>query len=339
LALDINGTILNTIPTSQIGPYYTGLKNGNFVTSTGATGTLDLFNSSGVKIGTRDVWNDPNGWSYSYTYMGGPAALTDGRILVMPEWGGSLVCSCSGAGITPYLYFYDSNLNLVNKKDISSLNLLIFIYVALPNGGFACTADDAYGTHTARYLCYFDSAGNLLEKRDITGDIGENIFWQIDGSSTNSGAILLSKIYTHYAWRYNSPPTLLDLSGAGVESVGSIAGNSLQEEQPTLITLSSFTANAEKKKVVLRWETESEIDNIGFNIMRSEAEDGEFMKINKKLIPAKGSATKGASYKFVDDKVKPGKTYFYKLEDIDSKTGSTLHGPKSVQVSYKKKGK
>ena len=35
------------------------------------------------------------------------------------------------------------------------------------------------------------------------------------------------------------------------------------------------------------------------------------------LIPAKGSATQGASYEFVDKNVKNGRTYYYKLEDID----------------------
>jgi len=93
------------------------------------------------------------------------------------------------------------------------------------------------------------------------------------------------------------------------------------------------------KDVILIRLTESEIEKERFNILHSDSEDGDYVKINKKLIPAKGSATKGASYKFIDGKVKPGKTYYYKLEDIDSKTGSTLHGPKSVKISFKKKGK
>ena len=108
---------------------------------------------------------------------------------------------------------------------------------------------------------------------------------------------------------------------------------------PTVITLSSFTAEAKSNKVVLKWQTGTEIDNIGFNILRSESESDGYVKINKKIIPAKGSATKGAGYNFADEKVKAGKIYYYKLEDIDSKTGSTLHGPKSVKISFKKKGK
>jgi len=111
------------------------------------------------------------------------------------------------------------------------------------------------------------------------------------------------------------------------------------EEIPTAITLSSFTAEAKESKVALKWETGIEIDNVGFNILRSESENGNYAKINKKLITAKGSTTKGAEYSLVDKKVKSGKTYYYKLEDIDRNGTSTLHGPKSVKVSFKKKGK
>ena len=111
------------------------------------------------------------------------------------------------------------------------------------------------------------------------------------------------------------------------------------EFYPTAITLSSFIAKTKEDGVVLKWQTETEIENVGFNILRSDSENGDYAKINKKIIKAKGSATKGAEYKFVDGKVKVGKTYYYKLEDIDRNTGSTLHGPKVVKVSYKKKGK
>ncbi len=82
--------------------------------------------------------------------------------------------------------------------------------------------------------------------------------------------------------------------------------------------------------VVLNWTTASEIDNAGFNIYRSETENGEYVKINAALIPAQGIATEGASYKFVDWSVQRGKTYYYKLEDIDLSGIATQHGPASA---------
>jgi aminopeptidase N len=102
--------------------------------------------------------------------------------------------------------------------------------------------------------------------------------------------------------------------------------------QSTVIELSSFTAAQVFGKVILAWTTESEIDNAGFNLLRAESGEGEYVKINAALIPARGSLTQGASYEFIDRDTRFGKSYWYKLEDIDLNGGSTMHGPvKAVQ--------
>jgi hypothetical protein len=45
------------------------------------------------------------------------------------------------------------------------------------------------------------------------------------------------------------------------------------------VTLSSFTANVEGGSVKLVWRTETEINNIGFTIYRSEAKDSNYTRI------------------------------------------------------------
>jgi hypothetical protein len=100
--------------------------------------------------------------------------------------------------------------------------------------------------------------------------------------------------------------------------------------EPTVIKLSSFFATPKASKVIFQWTTESEIDNAGFNLYRSASENGEYIKINASLIPAKGSSTQGASYGFIDDDVQNRKTYYYKLEDIDLNGKSTMHGSVSA---------
>ena len=100
--------------------------------------------------------------------------------------------------------------------------------------------------------------------------------------------------------------------------------------EPTIIELTFFKAILGYRQVILQWKTESEKDNAGFNIYRAEAEGGEYIKINDALIPAKGTATQGAGYEFIDKNVRNRKTYWYKLEDIDINGVSTLHGPIKV---------
>ncbi len=102
------------------------------------------------------------------------------------------------------------------------------------------------------------------------------------------------------------------------------------EHHPTLIELSSFTATPLDSAVLLEWETATELDNEGFNLLRSEQEYGQYVKINRNFIPSKGEAGFGAEYSYTDYDVENGVTYYYLLEAIDFNGKSTLHGPVSA---------
>ena len=101
---------------------------------------------------------------------------------------------------------------------------------------------------------------------------------------------------------------------------------------PCAVTLLSFNAKSGNDgSVILTWETATEVDNAGFNLYRAETKDGAYKKINDILIPAQGNATSGAGYSFVDTPPAKG-TYYYKLEDVDYKGVSAMHGPEKVKV-------
>jgi hypothetical protein len=102
---------------------------------------------------------------------------------------------------------------------------------------------------------------------------------------------------------------------------------------PTVVDLATFTATAEDRKVLLNWETASELDLLGFNLHRAEAEDGPQTQLNAELIPGQAPGSpEGAVYEFVDEVVQPGTTYWYWLEGLDAQGAPTLHGPVSATV-------
>lgn len=105
------------------------------------------------------------------------------------------------------------------------------------------------------------------------------------------------------------------------------SGVTLPNCEPTLVTLSSFSATPSSREVVIEWTTEAEIDNVGFNIYRAESRDGEYIQINDTLIIGQGTATQGAVYHFNDTEVQNRLIYYYKLEDIDLNGNATMHGP------------
>ena len=68
--------------------------------------------------------------------------------------------------------------------------------------------------------------------------------------------------------------------------------------------------------VVLTWATESEVDNAGFNLRRSERRDGSFTLLNAALIAGAGTTGERQTYTFTDMSAKPGVEYYYQLEEV-----------------------
>ncbi len=86
--------------------------------------------------------------------------------------------------------------------------------------------------------------------------------------------------------------------------------------QPLPVTLSHFRPTLEDGKVVIRWTTESELDNAGFNLYRSETRNGEFTKVNEQMIQGNGTTAERSTYKWVDSSAKLGAVYYYQIEDV-----------------------
>ena len=86
---------------------------------------------------------------------------------------------------------------------------------------------------------------------------------------------------------------------------------------PLPVQLSHFRPDlTETGAVVIRWSTQSEIDNAGFNILRSQTRTGEFTRINAQLIPGGGTTAERADYTWTDTTAKPNLVYYYQIEDV-----------------------
>ena len=83
------------------------------------------------------------------------------------------------------------------------------------------------------------------------------------------------------------------------------------------VSLSKFRPERlESGEIVVRWITESELNNAGFNILRSEKRDGEFTKINTSLIAGQGTTSEQTTYEWKDTTAKPNVVYYYQIQDV-----------------------
>jgi len=113
------------------------------------------------------------------------------------------------------------------------------------------------------------------------------------------------------------------------ETPGAVNSDGITD-QTLPVKLTSFTANAGDGEVTLRWKTASELENQGFAIMRSESKDGDFIEldsyVSNNALRGAGTSSQSHSYRFVDNQVFNGSTYWYKLIDIDNNGVRTEHG-------------
>jgi hypothetical protein len=98
------------------------------------------------------------------------------------------------------------------------------------------------------------------------------------------------------------------------------------------VELASFTASGADGRVVLAWITQSETDNLGFHVYRSESPKGTFGRLTEELIAGHGTSALPHSYSFTDHLVSAGIRYYYELADVDCSGNETTHGPVSVLV-------
>jgi hypothetical protein len=96
---------------------------------------------------------------------------------------------------------------------------------------------------------------------------------------------------------------------------------------PTAVRLQSFSAAPGDGSVTLEWRTGSELDNLGFHVYRGPSADGPWTRLTSSLVPGLGSSPLGQSYSWLDSGLANGTTYYYRLEDVDTSSKSTFHGP------------
>ena len=87
---------------------------------------------------------------------------------------------------------------------------------------------------------------------------------------------------------------------------------------PLPVELSHFRPARDKATgaAVITWSTQSELNNAGFFIKRSQQRNGEFKVINATMVPGAGTTSEKQFYTFTDTTAQPNVVYYYQIEDV-----------------------
>ncbi len=146
--------------------------------------------------------------------------------------------------------------------------------------------------------------------------------WAVGGTPgyiTNQHASIMHTTDGGINWQTQNVPTNSALGGVNFVDANSgwavgVNGIVLTYENPTPVELTSFNANVKGSNINLFWQTATETNNLGFEILRSAQSDNSWEKIG--FIEGHGTTTEEHNYSFVDKNPEPG-NYSYKLVQID----------------------
>ena len=87
---------------------------------------------------------------------------------------------------------------------------------------------------------------------------------------------------------------------------------------PLPVELSHFRPARDKQTgaVVITWSTQSELNNAGFFIKRSQQREGQFVVINPTMVAGAGTTSEKQFYTYTDTTAQPNVVYYYQIEDV-----------------------
>jgi photosystem II stability/assembly factor-like uncharacterized protein len=209
----------------------------------------------------------------------------------------------------PCIAFQDENIGI---SSLWEFGLTSKIYRKTTNGGSTWTdfSNSVLNNLTPTSIIHIPGTTATYLVSDGTGstrgsaltyDAGENWIlldtdnfgcWTIGFSSDSSGWGSIR--YTNQVYKYIGPP------------------------YPVPVELTSFTATANGKVVILNWTTSTETNNQGFEIERASSSTTPLEEDWKKIgfVPGFGTTTEPKSYSYSDQSVNTGINY-YRLKQID----------------------
>lgn len=102
----------------------------------------------------------------------------------------------------------------------------------------------------------------------------------------------------------------------------------------TQALLAGFGARAEAGRMVVEWETASEVGTLGFRLLGREPAGGRFQPLHEGLLPALADAPQGGTYRFVDAAVSPGAPRVYRLVEVDRRGRERIFGPFRAEADW-----
>jgi len=195
----------------------------------------------------------------------------------------------------------------------------------------------------------------IISYNNVWNNLGGNYAVYISGSCSPGEAdisqnpFFMNRAISDYSLS-NLSPCIRAASPIGCPSYdieGKLRGNppdigafeNIADGDQTLpVQLTSFTAEYKDNLIHIKWVTESELNNIGYEIYFKEISDTQYYflagyKTNESL-KGHGTSSTANSYSYFHNSFKQNTIYYYKLRQVDLDGQMQEYGPVQVETTF-----
>jgi len=148
-----------------------------------------------------------------------------------------------------------------------------------------------------------------------------------DLSNFGSEQILIAGTYDNVtSTKQNFTNDVVILASNSSQAVGVMA----YTESPTPVELAFFSGVLNGNEIELRWRTETEVNNYGFEIERTK-DNSDWLSIG--FVEGHGNSNSPKQYNFIDNDIGQSGTYYYRLKQIDNDGTYEYYDVVSIEVS------
>ena len=162
---------------------------------------------------------------------------------------------------------------------------------------------------------------------DVAGNLDANPAWDLKMSENGRSSLIRYEMddagmamsgTAADGWRLASKTSLVDGPATWIGSDEDAGTPGYDSGGPLPVELSHFRPARDKATgaVVITWATQSELNNAGFFIKRSNQRDGQFQVINATMIAGAGTTSEKQFYTYTDTTAQPNVVYYYQIEDV-----------------------
>lgn len=256
---------------------------------------------------------------------GGSVDLSNYRIIALIN-GGAWSSPGHIIGLTDTIVNNDVYVIANSRSEVSA---------TIKNAADLLTGSVSFNGNDALALQRTTDGGSTWSNIDLVGDEGADpgTGWAVAGTSdatcdhTLVRKSIISSPQTNWSSSAGTTASNSEWTVYAIDTWDYIGSHSADASLP--VELTAFTAYLEQNNAVLRWTTESEIENLGFILERRTANCENWCEIASYItnpdLRGQGNSTQRTEYNYLDKTVAPGNRYEFRLADVGYDGSARFH--------------